>query len=115
MRNEGLSFPYHGQWAEDELPYIMLSFPKGVQVNLEDEKGKHYIYEDIRDHMPLTYAFFDEIRDFIKKMTKPFRFSAHDADAMKEQKPSMRISHDATRDLSQSWIFNKYGLVIHGN
>lgn len=114
VRNEGVSFPYHGQWAEDELPCILLSFPKGFQVNLEDEKGKYYIYEDIRDHKPLTYAFFDEIRDSIKKMTKPLRFSALDADAMKEQKPSVRISHDAMHGLSQSWVFSKYGLVIHG-
>ncbi|MGN7414622.1 hypothetical protein [Paenibacillus sp. SAF-068] len=114
VRNEGVSFPYHAQWAEDELPCIMLSLPKGVQVNLEDEKGKYYIYEDIRDHQPLTYALFNEIRDSIKKMTKPLRFSAHDADAMKEQKPSVRISQDAMHDLSQSWIFNKYGLLIHG-
>ncbi|MDR6719199.1 hypothetical protein [Paenibacillus sp. 2003] len=91
-----------------------VSFPKGFQVNLEDEEGKYYIYEDIRDHKPLTYAFFDEIRDSIKKMTKLLRFSAYDADAMKEQKPSVRISHDAMHDLSQSWIISKYGLVIHG-
>ena len=75
-RNEGIPFPYYGQWAEDELPCILLSFPKGFQIDLEDEKGKYYIYEDIRDHKPLTYAFFDEIRDSIKKMTKPLRFSA---------------------------------------
>jgi len=42
------------------------------------------------------------------------RFSAHDADAMKEQKPSVRISHDAIYDLSKSWIISKYGLVING-
>ncbi len=114
MKNEGVSYPYHGQWAEDELSCILISFPKGFQVNSEDEKGKYYIYEDIRGHKPLTYAFFDEIRDSIKKMTKPLRFSAHDANAMKEQKPSVRISHDAMHDLSQSWIFDKYGLVIHG-
>ncbi|WP_339167851.1 hypothetical protein MKX75_29010 [Paenibacillus sp. FSL R5-0341] len=114
VRNEAVSFPYHGQWAEDELPCILLSFPKGFQVNLEDEKGKYYMYEDIRDHKPLTYAFFDEIRDSIKKMTKPLRFSAHDTDAMKEQKPSVRISHDAMHDLGQSWIFSKYGLVVRG-
>ncbi|MCP1187484.1 hypothetical protein [Paenibacillus sp. 1781tsa1] len=114
VRNEGVSFPYHGQWAEEELPCIMLSFPKGVQVNLEDEKGKYYIYEDIRDHMPLTYAFFDEIRDSIQKIAKPLRFSAQDTNAMKVQKPSVRISHDAMHDLSQSWRFSKYGLVIQG-
>ncbi|WP_340015096.1 hypothetical protein [Paenibacillus sp. FSL K6-1318] len=115
VRNEAVSFPYHGQWAEDELPCILLSFPKGFQVNLEDEKGKYYIYEDIRDHKPLTYALFDEITGSIKKMTKPLRFSTHDEDAMKEQKPSVRISHDAMHELSQSWIFGKYGLVVRGN
>ncbi|WP_260871128.1 hypothetical protein [Paenibacillus xylanexedens] len=114
MRNEGVPFPYHGQWAEDELPCILLSFPKGFQIDMQDEQGKYYIYEDIRDHKPLTYAFFDEMKGSIKKITKPLRFSAHDADAMKEQKPSVRISHDAMNDLSESWIFIKYGLVIHG-
>ncbi len=91
-RNEGVPFPYGGQWAQDELPCILISFPKGFQINLEDEKGKYYIYEDIRDYKPLSYTFFNEITDSIKKMTKPLRFSAHDADAMKEQKPSVRIS-----------------------
>ncbi len=113
-RNESVYFPYYGHWAEDELPCILLSFPKGFQIDLEDEKGKYYIYEDIRDHKPLTYTFFDEITGAIKKMTKPLRFSAHDADAMKEQKPSVRISHGAIHDLSKSWIFNKYGLVTGG-
>ncbi|OUS76246.1 hypothetical protein B1748_13365 [Paenibacillus sp. MY03] len=113
-RNEGLPFPYYGQWAEDELPCILLSFPKGFQVDVEDEQGKPYVYEDIRDHRPLTYTLFDEITDFIKKRTKPLRFSAHDADAMKEQKPSVRISPDAMQDLKGSWMFGKYGLVIHG-
>ncbi|GIP36502.1 hypothetical protein [Paenibacillus sp. J2TS4] len=114
VRNEGVDFPYYGQWAEDELPCILLSFPKGFQVDLEDEKGKYYIYEDIRDHRPLTYAFFEQVTGYIKKRTKPLRFSALDPEAMKEQKPSVRISRDAIQDMGQSWIFNKYGLVIHG-
>jgi hypothetical protein len=84
-RNEGVPFPYYG----------------------------HYVYEDIRYHRPLTYTLFDEITGFIKKRTKPLRFSAHDADAMKEQKPSVRISPDAMQDLKGSWMFGKYGLVIH--
>ncbi|MBH5319391.1 hypothetical protein I6N90_16455 [Paenibacillus sp. GSMTC-2017] len=112
VRNEGVHFPYFGQWAEDELPCILLSFPKGFQIDLEDEKGKYYIYEDIQDHKLLTYTFFNEITNSIKKMTKPLRFSAHDANAMKEQKPSVRISYDAIRDLNKSWIFSRYGLVI---
>ncbi|URN93338.1 MAG: hypothetical protein NAG76_16070 [Candidatus Pristimantibacillus lignocellulolyticus] len=113
-RNEGIHFPYCGQWAEDELPCILLSFPKGFQIDLVDDKGKYYIYENIRDHKPLTYTFLNEITGFIKKMTKPLRFSAHDAEAMKEQKPSVRISPDAIHDLRKSWIFSKYGLVING-
>jgi hypothetical protein len=107
-------FPYNGQWAEDKLPSIMLSFPKGFQIDKEDEKGKYYIYEDIRVHKPLTYAFFNELTGFIKKGTKPLRFSAQDTAAMKEQKPSVRISQEAIQDLSNSWIFSKYGLVING-
>lgn len=58
----------------------MLSLPKGFQIDLEDEKGKYYIYEDIREHQPLTYAFFDEVTNYMKKITKPLRFSAHAAD-----------------------------------
>lgn len=112
-RNEGVHFPYFGQWAEDELPCIMLSFPKGYQIDLEDEKGKYYIYEDIRTHKPLTYTFFEEITGRIKKMTKPLRFAALNSEAMKEQKPSVRISRDAVQDMSKSWISNKYGLVIN--
>ncbi|WP_245586032.1 hypothetical protein [Paenibacillus pinihumi] len=54
VRNEGISFPYNQQWAEDELPCVMLSFPKGFQIDLEDETGKYYIYEDIREHQPLS-------------------------------------------------------------
>lgn len=107
-------FPITDNGQRDELPCILLSFPKGFQMDLEDENGKYYIYEDIRDHKPLTYKFFDEIKDSINKMTKPLRFSTHDADAMKEQKPSVRISHDAIHDLSKSWMFSKYGLVING-
>jgi hypothetical protein len=112
-RNEGVHFPYFGQWAEDELPCIVLSFPKGFQIDLEDAKGKYYIYEDIRNHKPLTYTFFEEITGHIKKMTKPLRFAALNPEAMKEQKPSVRISRDAVQDMSKSWIFTKYGLVIN--
>ncbi|MBV6715838.1 hypothetical protein [Paenibacillus chitinolyticus] len=114
VRNEGISFPYHGQWAEDELPYVMLSLPKGFQINLEDEKGKYYIYEDIREHRPLTYAFFDEIANDMKKITKPLRFSAYAADALLEQKPPVRISANAANDMMNSWMFKKYKLVMKG-
>ncbi|MGG3280555.1 hypothetical protein [Paenibacillus solani] len=111
-RNEGVQFPYYGQWAEDELPCILLSFPKGFQINMEDKQGKYYVYEDIREHRPLTYKLFEEITGFIKKRTKPLRFSALDPEAMKEQKPTVRISRDVMQDMSTSWIFTKYGLQI---
>jgi len=114
VRNEGISFPYDNKWAEDELPYMMLSMPKGLQVDMEDEAGKYYIYEDIRNHKPLTYTLFTEITDYIKQVTKPLRFSALDAAAMPEQKPSVRISRDAIQNISKSWICNKYGLLIKG-
>lgn len=83
------------------------------QIDKEDEQGKYYVYEDIRDHRPLTYKFFEEVTGYIKKRTKPLRFSALDPEAMKEQKPSVRISRDAMQDMSASWIFAKYGLQIH--
>lgn len=113
VRNEGVQFQYLGQWAEDELPYVMLSLPKGIQINVEDEQGKYYIYEDTRGHQPLTYSFFDEVAKHTKKMTKPLRFSVHSTNAMEEQKPSVRISQDAMNDMSHSWIFKKYELVMN--
>ncbi|MCP1359102.1 hypothetical protein [Aneurinibacillus migulanus] len=96
-----------------QKPYIMLSLPKGFQIDLEDEKGKYYIYEDIREHQPLTYAFFDEVTNYMKKITKPLRFSAHAADVLQEQKPSVRISKHAVNDMINVWIFKKYELVMN--
>jgi len=112
VRNESIRFPYYGQWAEDELPYVMLSLPKGFQIDLEDEKGKYYMYEDIREHRPLTYSFFDEVAAFMKKITKPLRFSAYAADALQEQKPPVRISKNARNDMINSWMIEKYKLVF---
>ncbi|GGG69740.1 hypothetical protein [Paenibacillus radicis (ex Gao et al. 2016)] len=114
IRNESISFPYLGQWAEDELPSIMLSLPKGFQIDVEDESGKYYIYEDIREHQPLTYTFYNDIVNDIKKITKPFRFFIYEADAVQEQKPPVRISKNAANELMNAWIFKKYKLVIGG-
>lgn len=113
VKNEGVSFPYLGQWAEDELPSIVLSLPKGFQINVENENGKYYIYEDIREHLPLTYAFYEEVASEIKKMTKLLRFSVSTTDNVQEQKPSVRISQQAAMDMRSSWIFNKYALVMN--
>ena len=79
---------------------------------MEDEKGKYYIYEDIREHQPLTYTFFNEVASNIKKITTPLRFFAHAADALQEQKPPVRISKNAINDIMNSWIFKKYKLVM---
>ncbi|RJX37194.1 hypothetical protein D3P09_24620 [Paenibacillus pinisoli] len=113
VRNEGISFPYNEQWAEDELPNVMLSFPKGFQIDREDESGRHYIYEDIREHCPLTYGLYGDLAAEIKKMTKPLRFSVPAGDTLQEQKSSVRISKDAMNDMANSWIFRKYRLVMN--
>lgn len=105
--------PYRGQWAEDELPYLMLSLPKGIRIDAEDERGKYYLYEDIRAHRPLTYVFFEEMAASMKKITKSLRFSVQAADAMQVQKPAVRISQQAVNDLIDSWIVKKYGLVMN--
>jgi len=108
---EEIRFPYNRQYANDKLCCLTLSCMKGVQIDLEDEKGKYYIYEDIRNHKPLTYNFFNEIATYIKSITKPFRFFAFAADSYQEQKPSaVRISSKALSELSEGWIFKKYQL-----
>ncbi|MDR9748167.1 hypothetical protein P4H27_21350 [Paenibacillus taichungensis] len=113
LKNEGVCFPYLGQWAEDELPSIVLSFPKGVQMDLEDEIGKYYIYEDIREHRPLTYGLYHEVANEIKKITKLLRFSVPAPEGLHEQKTSVRVSKEAMNDMRESWIFNKYSLVMN--
>ncbi|UNK21102.1 hypothetical protein MNQ98_14280 [Paenibacillus sp. N3/727] len=115
VRNESVRFPYLQQWAEDELPYIMLSLPKGFRIDLEDEKGKYYVFEDIREHQPLTYTFFNELANDIKKVTKLLRFFAYAVDALQEQKPPVRISKNTMNDMMNSWIFKKYKLVMTSN
>ncbi|WP_145044983.1 hypothetical protein [Paenibacillus xylanexedens] len=115
MKNEGHSFPVQDQWAEDEFPYILLSLPKGFQVNLQDERGNYYIYEVIREHLPLTYALFEEASQSIKKMTKPLRFkvcAGVSSDALQEQKPPVRISPSAAQEISTSWLFEKYRISM---
>ncbi|PAD30549.1 hypothetical protein [Paenibacillus sp. 7523-1] len=114
IKNEGISFPYRGAWAEDELSSIMLSLPKGFQLHLEDEKGKYYVYEDIREHLPLTHAFYEEVGKYIKKNTKLLCFSVGSStDDVQELKPSVRVSRDAAADLANSWILTTYSLVLN--
>ena len=84
---------------------------KGVQIDLEDENGEYYVYEDFRKHKPLNYNFFNEIATYIKSITKPFRLFAFAVDSYQEQKLSaVRISNRALSELSEGWIFKKYQL-----
>lgn len=112
IRSEGVRFPYYRQWAEVEIPYLMLSYQKGCQVNLVDEKGRCFIYEDILKHEPEGYPIYETITNFIKSITKPLRFAAHVVDSFDEIKSSVRISAKAAEDLSNSWIFKMYQLEM---
>lgn len=109
--DEDIRFPYCKQFAADKLCCLTFSCVKGIQIDLEDEKGKYYIYEDIRNHRPLTYVFFNEVTAYIKGITKPFRFFALTGDSYQQQKPAaVRISSKALSELSEGWIFKKYQL-----
>lgn len=110
VRNVGLAFPDGRQWAQDELPYIMLSFPKGYRIDEED--GAYYRYEDCRVHYPLAYALYEEVASEVKGCTKLLRFWAQAEDGLQEQKPAVRISKDALEELSQGWLWRQNGLVL---
>ena len=110
-RHELINWIYNGKWPEDELNFIRIFFPKGFQVDLEDEKGKYYIYEDIREHRPMTHAFWQEVTGYTKSITRPFKFFVPTIDSFKEEKPaSARISNKALSELSEGWYFKKYHL-----
>ncbi|MCL2637271.1 MAG: hypothetical protein FWD48_02770 [Oscillospiraceae bacterium] len=111
VRNEPINWIYQNKWPEDDIQFPRIMFTKGFQINLGDEKGKYYIYEDIREHQPLSYAFWKEVTDYIKSITKPFRFFVPTADSFKEEKPaSARISERALSEINKGWYFKKYQL-----
>ncbi|WP_020617437.1 hypothetical protein [Paenibacillus daejeonensis] len=109
VRHEGLAFPDGEQWAEDELPYLMLSFPKGYRMDEED--GKTYRYEDIRVHQPRAYGIYEEVAHQVKGFTKPLRFIARTTAGPQEQKPPVRISKVALDELSQGWLWKRHQLA----
>ncbi|WP_366292222.1 hypothetical protein [Paenibacillus sp. AN1007] len=113
VRNEGISFPYHEQWAVDELPCIMISLPKDIRIQAEGAEGADYTYEDIREHRPLAYQLYEELVSEIKTRTKLLRFLVPESGALSLQKPSVRISRKAAEHISSGWTFDKYKLVMH--
>ncbi|RZK57342.1 MAG: hypothetical protein EOO91_10310 [Pedobacter sp.] len=87
---------------------VQITLQKGVSVDKEDEKGKHFIYEDIQLHSPKSYPLYLQIISYIKSITKPLRFKAHNIDDIEEIKPPVRISEQVAIDLANSWIFKNY-------
>ncbi|PZT54002.1 hypothetical protein [Paenibacillus silvae] len=112
VRNEGIGFPYHKQWAVDELPCIMISLPQYIRIQTEDAEGADYTYEDIREHRPQAYQLYEELSNEIKTRTKLLRFSVTESGTLYLQKPSVRISREAAEHIRNGWIFDKYKLVM---
>jgi len=110
LRTHDIGFIYKGKWGEDSIKCVEMSYPKGYQINIDD---KHYIYDEIEKHQPKTYALYHDVVNEIKKVTIPLRFSSISVDSVKEQKTSVRISEFGAKDLSDSWIFKKYSLVMN--
>jgi len=102
---DGIQFYKNNVLANDKIPFLNISFPKGYAVDYEDEKGKYFVYEDINKHEPEMYPIFDTLSKYIKQFTKPFRFEILQCDKIEEQKPSVRISQQAAEDFAQSWTF----------
>jgi len=102
---DGIQFYKNNILANDKIPFLSISFPKGYAVNYEDEKGKYFVYEDINKYEPEMYPIFETLSEYVKQFTKPFRFEILQCDKIEEQKPSVRISRQAAEDLVQSWLF----------
>lgn len=112
IKNEGIQFPHHEQWAADELPCITISLPKDIRIHVESDEGEDYTYEDIRAHRPFTYHLYNEVVREIKTITKLLRFSVNEPDGLRMQKPSVRISKKAAEQIRKGWIFAKYELEM---
>lgn len=85
-----------------------ITLQKSISIDKEDEKGKYFEYEDINIHSPQSYPLYEQITDYIKKITKPLRFNAYVVDNVEEIKPPVRISKQVATDLANSWIFKEY-------
>lgn len=89
------------------LPFgLQLSYPKGFAVPCDDKD--YFTYEDIKLHEPLGYPLFEQLTNFIKRQTKPFRYVANGI----EQKPPIRITPQAQKDLTNSWLIKKHEWTI---
>jgi len=107
-----IQFPYYRNWAETKIKYLMLSCCKGFQVDKVDEKGEYFVYEDINLHEPELYQKYEKVSNYIKGVTKPFRFKTWIVDSFEDFKPPVRISENAANDISKGWIFKEYQLEM---
>jgi hypothetical protein len=106
--SEEIGYLYNGQWPKDKMYYIRMTYPKGYAVLCENDPG-HFIYEDILFHKPDIYPVYEKLTNSIKSFTKPFRF----INKTEEIKPSgIRISEDAAKELSLSYIFKQYNFQM---
>lgn len=112
LLSEEKKFVYYRQWADTKLPALRFTFNKGIVVNMKDEKGEYYIYEDVRNTEPECYEVWTELVYQIKKITKPLRYTTHLIDKVEEVKTKVYISKQAAKDLGQSWIFRKFELEM---
>jgi len=64
------------------------------------QKGKYFIYEDIRVHQPAIYPIFENLASEIKRITKALRFEAQGIDGY-ELKPPIRISEQAAHEVKE--------------
>jgi hypothetical protein len=107
-----IQFPYYRKWAETKIEYLMLSCCKGFQVDKVDEKGAYFIYEDINLHEPELYPKYEKVSNYVKGMTKPFRFKTWIVGDFEEFKSLVRISEKAASDIRKGWIFKEYQLEM---
>lgn len=105
-------WPHYKKAVRINFWATQITLQKGISIDKEDEKGKYFVYEDINLHSPESYPLYLQIIAYIKNITKPLRFNAYVVDDVDEIKPPIRISKQATLDLSNSWIFKEYEFKI---
>jgi len=107
-----IQFQYYEKWVEEKINYLMLSCCKGFQVDKVDEKGAYFVYEDINLHEPELYPKYEKIANYVKGITKPFRFKMLIDNIFEEFKPPVGISENAANDISKGWSFKEYQLEM---
>ncbi|WP_300672608.1 hypothetical protein [Soonwooa sp.] len=101
-------WPYYREAVRINSWAVQITLQKGVSVDMEDKKGKYFIYKDIQLHSPNSYPLYQNLTSYIKSKTKPLRFKAHIIDDIEEIKPPIRISEQVANDLANSWIFKSF-------